>query len=138
VSAGVIDVEAKKLIGTTKIALERGIEAARPGKYVGDIGVAVSKAVASSGFTLAKDLAGHGVGYEVHEDPYIPNFGIEGEGEKLIPGLVIAIEPMVCAGKPDIKVMSDGYTIKTCDGSHSAHFEHTIAITEKGNIILTQ
>lgn len=138
VSAGSIDRESKKLINITKEALVRGIEVARPGQTVGDIGAAISRVVEPTGFTLAEDLAGHGVGYVVHEDPYVPNFGIEGEGEKLMPGLVIAIEPMVNVGRPGTKVMTDGYTIKTRDGSRSAHFEHTIAITEKGNIILTQ
>ena len=80
---------------------------------------------------------GHGVGFEIHEEPYVPNFDIGGKGEKLVPGLVIAIEPMVNIGSSAIKDSSDGYTIKTRDGSRSAHFEHTVAITEKGNIILT-
>jgi len=137
VPAGVIDEQSKKLIEITRTALERGIEAALPGKTIGDIGAAISKVVRPSGFVLADDLVGHGVGYRVHEDPLVPNFGIEGKGEKLVPGLVIALEPMVNVGKSDIKMSSDGYTIRTRDGSRSAHFEHSIAITEKGNIILT-
>ncbi|KKT85176.1 MAG: Methionine aminopeptidase, partial [Parcubacteria group bacterium GW2011_GWD1_44_9] len=95
------------------------------------------RVVRESGFTLADSLVGHGVGYRVHEDPFVPNFGVVGMGEKLVPGLVIAIEPMVNIGRSGIKTSSDGYTIKTRDGSRSAHFEHTVAITEKGNIILT-
>lgn len=138
VPAGIIDEQSKKLIETTRLALDRGIAAAKPGNTIGDIGAAISKVVSQSGFTLAENLVGHGVGYKVHEDPYVPNFGIAGRGEKLVPGLVIALEPMVNVGKANNKILSDGYTIITCDGSRSAHFEHTIAITEKGNIILTQ
>lgn len=137
VPAGIIDEESRKLIEITRTALERGIEAALPGKTTGDIGAAISKVVRSSGFVLADDLVGHGVGYKVHEDPLVPNFGIEGRGKQLVPGLVIALEPMVNVGKSGIKMSSDGYTIRTRDGSRSAHFEHSIAITEKGNIILT-
>ena len=137
VPVGKVDEESKKLIGTTRTALENGIKVALPGKTVGDIGAAITRVVRESGFTLAENLVGHGVGYRVHEDPFVPNFGIAGRGEKLVPGLVIAIEPMVNIGKSGIKILSDGYTIKTRDGSRSAHFEHTVAITEKGNIILT-
>jgi methionyl aminopeptidase len=137
VPVGVIDDESKKLIEVTRIALERGIEATKLGNTVGDIGAAISKVVKPSSFTLADDLVGHGVGHRVHEEPFVPNFGIEGKGEKLVPGLVIAIEPMVNVGKSAIKILSDGYTIKTRDGSRSAHFEHSIAITEKGTIVLT-
>jgi methionyl aminopeptidase len=78
------------------------------------------------------------VGFEIHEGPYVPNFGVRGKGERLVPGMVLAIEPMVNAGKPDTKISKDGYTIKTRDGSRSAHFEHSVAITEKGNIVLTE
>ena len=137
VGCGSIDDEARKLIKITKMALDRGIEVIGPGKSVGDIGVAISEAVRPSGFTLATNLTGHGVGFSVHEDPLVPNFGNSGEGEKLVPGMVIAIEPMVNVGKPSIKLSSDGYTIRTRDGSRSAHFEHTVAITLKGHIILT-
>lgn len=137
VPAGAIDDQSRELIETTKRALEYGIEAAQPGRTIGDIGFAISEVVRPSGFTLARDLTGHGVGYVVHEDPFVPNFGRRGEGEALMPGLVIAIEPMVNVGQAGIKLLSDGYTIVTRDGSRSAHFEHTIAITEEGNIILT-
>lgn len=137
VPAGMIDEESTKLIETTKMALARGIEAALPGKTIGDIGAAITRVIRASGFSLAENLVGHGVGYKVHEEPMVPNVGIEGSGEKLMPGLVIAIEPMVNAGKSGIKMSSDGYNIRTRDGSRSAHFEHTIAITGKGNIILT-
>ncbi len=137
VAVGAVDDESKKLIEETKKALNAGIREAVGGNTVGDIGSAIMKSMKSSGFTLAEDLAGHGVGYKVHEDPFVPNFGRRGEGEKLIPGMVIAIEPMLNVGTGAIKLSKDGYTILTRDGSRSAHFEHTVAITEKGNIILT-
>ena len=137
VCAGAPDDEARELLRVGKLALERGIEVAKPGNTVGDIGYAVSSVVKATMFSLARDLAGHGVGYKVHEDPFVPNTGQKGEGEKLVPGMVLALEPMVNAGGSGIKTLSDGYTIVTKDGSRSVHFEHTIAITEKGNIILT-
>ncbi len=137
VPAGSVDNQSIKLIEVTKKALDRGVEAAKFGNTIGDIGEAISSVVKASPFSLADDLVGHGVGFSVHEEPYVPNVGEKGKGEKLIPGLVIAIEPMVNVGKSSIKVSPDGYTIKTRDGSRSAHFEHTVAITEKGNIILT-
>jgi methionyl aminopeptidase len=138
IGVGAIDDEARNLLRLTEEALRRGIEAARPGNTVGDIGYAIAQSVEGSGFSLAEDLAGHGVGYAVHEDPFVPNFGKPGKGEKLVPGMVIAIEPMINTGKADIKFGKDGYTIYTKDGSRSAHFEHTVVITETGNIILTK
>jgi methionyl aminopeptidase len=137
VGVGAVDDEGRRLLDTAKRALEAGCAAAKGGGHVGDIGAAISEVVGESGFTLAKDLAGHGVGYAVHEDPFVPNFGRRGEGEALVEGMVIAIEPMVNAGRPEIKTLSDGYTIVTKDGKRSVHFEHTVAITEKDNIILT-
>jgi methionyl aminopeptidase len=137
VPCGAVDDEARDLINSARLALEKGIQAAQPGNTVGDIGHAVEEVVKKTRFSLAKDLAGHGVGYSVHEEPFVPNEGSPGKGEKLVPGMVIAIEPMVNAGKGHIKFAKDGYTIKTADGKRSAHFEHTVAITEKGNIILT-
>lgn len=137
VPCGAVDDEARELLRVGKLALERGIEAAQPGNTIGDIGAAISSVVEKTSFSLAKGLSGHGVGYKVHEDPFVPNEGDKGDGERLVPGLVIAIEPMVNVGKGDIKTLSDGYTIVTKDGSRSVHFEHTVAITEKGNIILT-
>lgn len=138
VGVGAIDDEARELMNVTKAALEAGIGAAVPGNHIGDIGEAITDVVNASKFSLAEDLVGHGVGYAVHEDPFVPNFGRAGEGELLRPGMVIAIEPMVNVGKPGIKIMKDGYTIKTKDGSRSAHFEHTVAITEEGNVVLTE
>lgn len=137
VCAGVGSNLDERLLSVAKGALQRGIEQAQPGNTTGDIGAAISEAVEKSGFSLAEDLAGHGVGYAVHEDPFVPNLGRRGEGERLVPGMVIAIEPMVNAGSAGIKVADDGYTIKTRDRSRSAHFEHTVAITENGHIILT-
>lgn len=137
VPVGKIDEESKKLLKVTRDALMAGIAAIEPGGHVGDIGATIAAAVAPSGFTLAKDLVGHGVGYAIHEEPYVPNTGKPGAGEQLVPGMVFAVEPMVCAGKGAWKTLKDGYTIVTKDGSRSAHFEHTVAITEKGPIILT-
>lgn len=137
VAVGAVSDEARGVIRVAREALEAGIKMALPGNHIGDIGYAINKVVEKSGFSLAEDLAGHGVGYEVHEDPFVPNVGERGEGEELVPGMVIAIEPMVNARGSAIADTDDGYTIVTADGSISAHFEHTVAITEKGNIILT-
>lgn len=135
---GTIDDEARELLTVTRNALQAGIDAATPRNTIGDIGEAISRVVSRSKFSLSEDLAGHGVGYLVHEDPFVPNFGRSGEGEKLVPGMVIAIEPMLNIGKGGIKMSKDGYTILTQDGSRSAHFEHTVAITDNGNIVLTK
>ncbi len=137
VPCGAVDDEARELLRMTKLALERGIEAAKPGNTVGDIGAAIQAVAEKTPFSLAEDLAGHGVGHAVHEEPFIPNTGRPGKGVKLVPGMVIAIEPMLNVGTGAIKVLSDGWTIGTRDGKRSAHFEHTVAITDKGNIILT-
>lgn len=138
VPVGKVDDVSKKLLEVTKKALHAGIKAAVPGNTIGDIGEAISDVVDAGGFSVAEDLAGHGVGYAIHEEPFVPNYGKAGKGEKLVPGMVIAIEPMVTVGSPKIKTANkDGYTLSTRDGSRSAHFEHTVAITEKGNIILT-
>lgn len=137
VPVGTVDEISQRLIRATKEALARGVAAAKPGNRIGDIGAAISDYVRTTGFSIAEDLAGHGVGYKLHEEPFVPNEGERGKGELLKPGLVIAIEPMLCEGKGAIKVLSDGYTIVTRDGKRSAHFEHTVAITETGNIILT-
>ena len=138
VPCGAVDDEARELLRIGKLALEKGVEAAKNGNTIGDIGFAISEVVKGTGFSLAKDLAGHGVGHRVHEEPYVPNVGKSGKGMKLVPGMVIAIEPMVNAGSGEIKTLSDGYTIVTKDGKRSVHFEHTIAITEEGNIVLTR
>ncbi len=134
---GKIDSVAQKLIQTTREALEIGIAAAQPGGHIGDIGAAIEKFVKPTGFSLAEGLAGHGVGFAVHEDPYVPNTGKAGKGIILKPGMVIAIEPMLNEGMAEIKLDKDGYTYKTADGKRSAHFEHTVLITAQGPEILT-
>lgn len=136
VAIGNVTAEAEKLIAATKKALLLGIKEARPGNRLGDIGAAISAYVRSKGFSVAEGLTGHGIGRDLHEDPSVYNFGKRGSGMELTPGLVIAIEPMVTAGGGKIAQLPDD-SYATYDGSLSAHFEHTIAITEKGPVILT-
>jgi len=136
VAVGKIVKKDKELIDDTKKALEIGIWAARGGATVGDIGHAIESFV-NRRYGIVRELSGHGVGVKVHEDPYIPNYGKAGKGQKLIPGMIIAIEPMLNIGKDHIISLDDGYTIKTADGTRSAHFEHTILITEGDPEILT-
>lgn len=137
VPVGKISIDAQKLLDTTKEALMLGIKAAKGGKNVGDIGEAVERHAIPHGYGVVEELAGHGVGYGVHEDPYVPNYGEKGKGAKLKPGMVIAIEPMFNIGTKDITLDKDGYTYRTADGSLSAHFEHTILITKGDPEILT-
>jgi len=136
VAVGKIPKISQQLLNITKEALMVGIAEAKAGNTVGDIGYAIEKFVAHR-YGIVRELSGHGVGTKIHEDPYIPNYGKKGKGERLIPGMVVAIEPMLNIGKPDIVALSDGYTIKTADGSRSAHFEHTILITNGEPEILT-
>lgn len=136
VPVGQISAKAQKLIEITHEALYRGIKAAQPGKTLGDVGYAVQSYVKSQGFKVVKGLTGHGIGKELHEDPSVFNEGQKGRGLKLEPGLVIAIEPMVSAGSDQIIQLEDD-SYATSDGSLSAHFEHTVAITKDGPIILT-
>lgn len=138
VPVGKISKDIKKLLEVTEEALNRAVAAAKPGNRVGDIGYAVESFVRPLGYGIVKILSGHGVGYSVHEDPYIPNYGKAGKGEKLVPGMVIAIEPMVNMGTGEVYVTEDEYTYITADGKASAHFEHTVAITEDGPVILTK
>ncbi|OHA21532.1 MAG: type I methionyl aminopeptidase [Candidatus Taylorbacteria bacterium RIFCSPHIGHO2_01_FULL_51_15] len=139
IGVGKIDEGGQNLIDTTKKALAVGIGAVRAGATTGDIGFAIEKFVTSAGsFGIVRDLAGHGVGYSVHEEPLIPNFGKKGEGTALKAGMVIAIEPMLNEGKAAVKIDGDGYTYRTKDGTRSAHFEHTVVVTEKGAEILTK
>lgn len=138
VPVGKISKEAKELIKVTKKALELAVKAAKPGNTTGDIGHAVESFVKPLGYGIVRILSGHGVGYSVHEDPYIPNYGTPGRGEKLVPGMVIAIEPMLNLGTGVVCSTDDEYTYVTKDGKLSAHFEHTVAITEKGPVILTK
>jgi len=140
VGIGEIDDEARKLIEVTKEALTLGIKAAQPGGNVGDIGAAVQALVESRGFSVVEVLCGHGVGYAVHEEPNIPNYGRKGDGPKIEVGHVYAIEPIVNIGKPDVVFDDDGdgYSVYTADDSWSAHFEHTVVITEDGPVVLTK
>jgi len=129
---------ARILVETAKRALEAGIGAIVFGGHVGDIGHAIEKLVLNAGFGIVRTLAGHGVGRAIHEDPYVPNYGRPGVGERLVSGMVIAIEPMITIGGEDVFTASDGYTIKTSDGSLAAHFEHTVLISPEGPEILTK
>jgi methionyl aminopeptidase len=138
VGVGELDLKKHKLIEHTKEALYIGIRMAKGGGYVGDIGYAIEHFARPLGYGISEGLAGHGVGYKVHEDPFVPNTGVMGQGERLQPGMVIAIEPMLTLGTDKIKLARDGYTYKTKDGSIAAHCEHTIVITEGEPIILTK
>lgn len=137
VPVGEISPEARRLMDGTKEALAVAIKVARVGKTVGDIGAAAEAVAKRYGLGVVRDLAGHGVGYHVHEEPSVPNFGRPGEGPELRPGLVIAIEPMFTLGQEETKLQSDGFTFVTKDGSLAAHFEHTIVVTKSGPEILT-
>ncbi len=130
--------EVAKLLEVTEKALYRGIEAARIGNTVGDVGAAVQELVEANGFSVVREFVGHGIGTRLHEDPQVPNYGVRGHGARLRSGMVLAIEPMVNAGTPGARVLDDKWTAVTEDGSFSAHFEHCVAITEDGPVILTQ
>jgi methionyl aminopeptidase len=135
---GQVDPEAQHLLDVTRFALEKAIEQCYPGKRLGDIGHAVQSYVEAQGFGVVRDYVGHGVGASMHEDPQIPNFGTAGTGVLLKPGMVLAIEPMVNAGTWEVKTLRDQWTVVTVDAKFSAHFEHTVAITEDGPVILTR
>lgn len=130
--------EYENLIACHELALENAIKKAVVGGHIGDISFEIEKVAKENGFGIIKGLSGHGVGYAVHEDPYVPNEGRAGDGEIIKEGLVIAIEPMFSLGKGHAKLLSDGYTYSTRDGSISAHVEHTIAVTKDGPVILTE
>jgi methionyl aminopeptidase len=130
--------EAVRLIETTRAALEAGVAAARSGGRLGDIGAAVQRTAEAAGYSVVREFVGHGIGRKLHEPPQVPNFGEPGTGAWLRPGLVLAIEPMVNAGLPGVRTLEDGWTAVTEDGRLSAHFEHTVAITEEGPEILTR
>jgi methionyl aminopeptidase len=138
VPVGAISAEAQRLLDVTRQSLDAGIAAATLGNHIGDIGAAVQAVVEAAGFSVVRDLVGHGIGVEFHEEPQVPNYGKPKRREKLVPGLTIAIEPMVNIGGPATKTLSDKWTIVTQDGSLSAHFEHTVAITEGGPLVLTR
>ena len=137
VAIGDIPSESDRLLDITQRALSAGITAAQPGNHVGDIGAAIQAVVEASGFSIVRDLVGHGIGVAFHEEPQVPNYGKPRRGTKLVPGLTIAIEPMVNIGGPATRTMPDRWTVVTVDGSRSAHFEHTVAITESGPRVLT-
>ena len=129
--------ETLRLLEVTKASLENAIRTVKVGATLGDVGAAVQEVVESDGFSVVRDFVGHGIGTRMHEDPQVPNYGKRGMGLKLREGMVIAIEPMVNAGKPGVQVLSDGWTAVTQDGSMSAHFEHTVAVTADGAVVLT-
>ena len=137
VPVSIISDKAQKLIDVTKKSLNLGIQQAVIGNKIGDIASAIQKYAESNGFSVVRDLVGHGVGYEVHEEPSVPNYGKAGTGIKLVEGMVLAIEPMLCTGGYHIYFDDDDWTIRTEDGGLSAHFEHTIAVTKKGARLLT-
>lgn len=136
-ACGDISEEAKRLMDATRESLYEGIKAARAGGRVGDIGHAVQSYVEARGYTVVRQFVGHGVGTHLHEAPEVPNFGTPGRGVRLMPGMTIAIEPMVNSGAAGVEVQPDGWTVLTKDGSLSAHFEHTVAITADGPKIMT-
>jgi methionyl aminopeptidase len=133
-----VNPKTQKLLKVTEASLQRGIEAVKAGATLGDIGAAVQQAVEAEGFSVVREFVGHGIGTRLHEDPQIPNYGRSGQGQKLREGMVFCIEPMVNAGRPEVQVLDDGWTAVTEDGSLSAHFEHTIAVTKDGALVLTQ
>ena len=135
---GTISASAERLLRVTREALERGVRAARRGARLGDISHAVQAHVERHGYSVVRTFVGHGIGKQLHEEPQIPNFGPPGRGPVLLPGLVLAIEPMVNAGGPEVEILPDRWTAVTVDRSLSAHFEHTVAITEDGPEVLTR
>jgi methionyl aminopeptidase len=134
---GEIDAESQRLLEVAQDALAAGIAEALVGNRVGDVSHAIQEVVESGGFSVVRSLVGHGVGRYYHEDPHIPNFGEPGRGPRLSEGMTIAIEPMITAGSSEVSMMDDGWTVRTVDGSMSAHFEHTVAVTDDGPRILT-
>ncbi len=137
-AVGGVDDTAQKLINITRAALAAGIKAACPGGHTGDIGEAIEGVVKSTGFSVVRELGGHGIGRRVHEDPFIANFGEAGTGVELQSGMALALEPIINEGSPDVALAPDGYTFETRDGKRSAHFEDTILITDKGAEVLTK
>jgi methionyl aminopeptidase len=136
-AVGEIDAEAQRLLDVCEAALAAGIHAARSGNHVGDISAAVQRTTEDAGFAVVRSLVGHGVGRSMHEEPQVPNFGDPGHGPKLAPGMTIAIEPMITAGTDDVFLAEDHWSISTTDDSLAAHFEHTVAVTDDGPLILT-
>src|SRR5271157_561064 len=135
---GELTPELQKLVEVTRDSLYRGIEAARIGNTVGDVGAAVQHLVEANGFSVVREFVGHGIGTKLHEDPQVPNYGAPGSGPKLRDGMVLAIEPMVNVGRSETRLLDDKWTAVTQDGSWSAHFEHCVAVTKNGPVILTE
>lgn len=138
VPVGEVSPEALELLKVTEESLHKGIEQARPGNRLSDIGHAVQTHVEKAGFNVVRNYVGHGIGTKMHEDPSVPNYGPPGRGPRLMAGMCLAIEPMVNVGTYEVRVLENGWTVVTADGSLSAHFEHTVAITEDGPEILTR
>jgi methionyl aminopeptidase len=138
VPVGEIAAGEQRLLDTTREALECGAEMMVPGKRLSDVGHAIQQRIEKEGYSVIRIFAGHGIGRKMHEPPWVPNYGRPGRGPRLVPGMVLAIEPMVAVGKPDIRMLDDEWTAVTADGSMSAHFEHTILITESGPEFLTR
>jgi methionyl aminopeptidase len=137
VAIGKVSTEAQRLLDVTRQSLDIGIAQAQVGNRIGDISAAIQKHVEDAGFSVVRQFVGHGIGRDMHEDPQVPNFGIAGRGPLLKPGMVLAIEPMVNAGSPDVALLGDGWTVVTTDHSLSAYFEHSVAITTDGPQVLT-
>jgi methionyl aminopeptidase len=135
---GKVSEELKKLLEVTETSLKKAIEEVRLGKTVGDVGAAVQEYVEANGFSVVRDFVGHGIGTRLHEDPQVPNYGTRGHGTRLREGMVLAIEPMVNIGRPGARVLDDKWTAVTEDGSYSAHFEHCVAVTRNGPLVLTE
>jgi methionyl aminopeptidase len=137
VPIGPVNPEARRLLDATRDALFAGAEQVRPGNHLGDVSAAIQRHVESEGFSIIRSLVGHGIGRDMHEDPQIPNYGESGRGPRLEPGMVLAIEPMVNAGGPNVRVGEDNWAVYSADGSLAAHFEFTVAATDDGPRILT-
>lgn len=138
VPVGEISESTRKLLEVTEQSLYKAIEVARAGNTLGDIGAAVQEYVEANGFSVVREFVGHGIGTRLHEDPQVPNYGVRGHGTKLREGMVLAIEPMVNVGGPGVRVLEDKWTAVTSDGKPSAHFEHCVAVTKDGPVILTE
>ena len=130
--------ELKKLLEVTEVSLRKAIAEVKLGKTVGDIGAAVQEYVEANGFSVVREFVGHGIGTRMHEEPQVPNYGVRGHGVRLREGMVLAIEPMVNVGRPGTRTLDDKWTAVTEDGSYSAHFEHTVAVTRNGPRVLTE
>jgi methionyl aminopeptidase len=138
VAVGCIDSESNELLDVTRRALDAGLAEAKLGNHIGDIGAAIQQVVEEAGFSVVRDLVGHGIGAEFHEEPQVPNYGKPKRGARLQAGMTLAVEPMVNVGRSETRTLGDRWTIVSADGSRSAHFEHTVAITEDGPMVLTR